>query len=405
MQENRPKTAREMGIMAGFPPPAEKRPTLENWDLAPFNRWSFRNMRSLFPTVDVHRGPGAPWVLPEAAQDLGQVQFRRFDGTRSTIAGWLRDSYTDGLIVLARGTVAIEHYENGLEGRIPHLSQSVAKSLVGTLAGILHHEGLVDLAAPLATLVPELIDCGYGDCTLDQALDMQSGVRFTEDYGVAWSDMTRIDVASGWRPIRPGEIRPTIRDVILSLPKVRGHGELFEYRSIETDVVAWALERTAGADLATLLSSRIWSRLGMEENGFFTVDGAGTALADGGFNATLRDYARFGLMMAQNGHANGQQIVPEGWIDGIRRGGERGKFGPPYDLASPNGAYRRFWWVQDVDAETFMARGVFGQMIWVDPRNEVVIVKLSSWPDYLIPAFTHDAIAACAALTDALTCG
>lgn len=398
----RPKTAREIGIMQGFPPPPEKRPTLDNWDLAPFNRWSFQNMRGLFPTVDVRSGNGAVRAFKRADEDLRDITFSSFDERRLSIGDWVSESYTDGLLVLKGDRIITEFYANDFAPEIPHLGQSVSKSLVGILAGVLHAEGLLDLAAPLVDIMPELGGSGYADCTVDQALDMESGVRFVEDYGVPGSDMTRLDIASGWRPVRNGEIKPTIRDVMLTLPQERPHGQSFCYRSIETDVIAWVLERVGGRNLATLMSERIWQKLGCEHNGFFTVDDAGTALADGGFNATMRDYARFAKMVLDGGQVAGQQIVPENWIDGLCQGADPSKFDAPYTLLSPNGAYRRFWWVHDIPNNVFMARGVFGQLIFIDRSADILIVKLSSWPDYLIAPFGHDAVRACEAITEAL---
>lgn len=393
----RPKTAREIGIMQGFPPPPEKRPSLENWDLAPFNRWSFQNMRSLFPTVDV--APSRHVRALEAAhQDIGQIRFDSFDGRDVRIADWLVESYTDGFLVMQGNRVISEIYANDFQPDKAHLAQSVSKSVIGTLAGVLHGEGLLDLAAPLEEIIPELAGTGYAGCSVDQALDMQSGARFSEDYNTPGSDMTRVDVASGWRPPRDGEIKPTIREVILTLPQERPHGQVFSYRSIETDVIAWVLERVSGEELAQLLSNRIWQKIGCAHPAFFTVDDAGTALADGGFNATLRDYARFGRMVADRGRVGDQQVVPAAWIDGICGGADPSKHGDPYDLLSPQGAYRRFWWVHDPGRGVFMARGVFGQMILIDQSADVVIVKASSWPDYLIQSFNHDAVRASEAI-------
>lgn len=400
---NRPRTALDMGIMQGFPPPPEKRPTLENWDLAPFNRWSFQNMRSLFPTADVPRGTAPVAPLDRAEVALGALEFTGWSGRKLRLSDWLEESYTDGFIVLHQGRVVAERYENGLSPQTPHLAQSVSKSVVGALAGVLHGEGAFDLAQPLDDIVPELAGTGYAGCTMDHALDMLSGVRFTEDYGVPWSDMTRIDIASGWRPERHGAIRPTIRDVILTLPREREHGAQFAYRSIETDVVAWALERAAGMPLAALVSDRIWRHLGCERDGFFTVDGAGTALADGGFNATLRDFARFGRMIADQGRVGDRQIVPQDWIAGIARQRHRDSFAAPYTDLSPKGDYRRFFWVHDGERQQYMARGVFGQLIFVDQTAGVVIVKLSSWPDYLVPDFSGDALRACLAICASLS--
>ncbi|QIE44919.1 serine hydrolase [Pseudohalocynthiibacter aestuariivivens] len=400
-QQN-PRSARDLGIMRGFPPPPEKRPTLENWDLAPFNRWSFQNIRSLFPTADVWHGTAPVRPFHSDLQDLDTITFTAQDGSTKSVRDWLTSSYTDGFLIMHRGHVITESYFNDMRRQTPHLSQSVGKSIVGALVGVLHGEGKVDLDAPLADIVPELAQCGYATATLNQVLDMRSGVRFTEDYGMAGSDMTQIDIASGWRPPAYGEVVPTIRDVILTLPQERDHGEAFKYRSIETDLLAWVLERVSGQSLATLLSERIWSRLGCERDGFFTVDSAGTALADGGFNATLRDYARFGLMMLSGGRVGDVQVVPETWVEDSRTG-DPDVFGAPYTIASPNGAYSRQWWIHDAKRRDFMARGVFGQLIYLDPETDFMAVKLSSWPDYLIESFTVDMLAAVTAIRDTLS--
>ncbi len=398
-----PKTARDLGIMQGFPPPPEKRPTLENWDLPPFNRWSFQNARALLPTAEVYRGTGPVDAMRRDPQPLGDLTFHATGGA-TTLSDFLAHTYTDGFLVCHHGRIVFETYLNDMTPDTLHLSQSVAKSVVGLLTGVLHGRGLLDLDAPLAGMVPELSRCGYGDATLAQVLDMQSGVRFTEAYNAPGSDMTRLDIASGWRPAPTDAPRPTIREVILTLPAIRAHGGAFEYRSIETDVVAWVLERVTSMPLARLVSEYLWQPVGAERDACFTVDSAGTAQADGGFNATLRDYARLGLLILNRGRAMGREVVPEGWIDGMRRG-DRGKFATPYTDISPQGAYRRFWWVHDNRRGDICARGVFGQMIYADPVGDLLVVKLSAWPDYLMPAYLRDTFLAIAAIRAALTGG
>jgi len=397
----KPRTALELGIMRGFPPPPEKRPDLTNWDLAPFNRWSFMNIRNLFPTVDVKADCAGIVDLPVAAQDLSTIEFEDHRGQRTSLAAYLDASYTDGFLVLHRGEIVSEIYFNNMRPDTPHLSQSVAKSIVGALAGILHRQGLVDPDAPLVEYVPELGRCGYQQAKLSHALNMTSGVRFVEDYNQPESDMTRIDIASGWRPLPAGSAPSTIRDIILTLPQIRPHGQIFEYKSVETDVVAWALERAAGRSLAELTSDLIWKGIGAEHDAFYTVDRAATALADGGFNATLRDYARFGLMMQNDGRVDGREVVPASWVEACAIG-DRNLFGPPHTNASPDGAYSNFWWVNAVEIGDFMARGVFGQMIYVNRGAELTIVKLSTWPDYLIENFKRDSFAAFCAILAAL---
>ena len=387
--------------MCGYPPPPEKRPDLSNWDLAPFNRWSFLNVRKLFPTVEVKADCAQASVLPQASRDLGSIEFTDHAGRRTRLADFLDSSYTDGFLVAHKGRVVSESYFNNMQADTPHLSQSVAKSLVGALTGILHHLGLIDLQAPIAEYVPELKHCGYRDARVAQVLDMTSGIRFNEDYNHPDSDIRRIDIASGWRPAPESGSCPTIRDIILTLPKIRPHGQVFEYKSIETDVVAWALERAANDSLANLVSELIWKKIGAAHDAYFTVDRALTAQADGGFNATLRDYARFGMMMQNDGRSGSTQVLPSAWIERSANG-DSSVYGAPYTDTCPLGAYRDFWWLNNITQGDFMARGVFGQMIYVDRKAELTIVKLSTWPDYLIRNFTRDSLSAFAAIRNYL---
>jgi CubicO group peptidase (beta-lactamase class C family) len=398
----RPRTARELGIMQGYPPPPEKRPTLDNRDQPPFNRWSFQNVRSLIPTAEVSCGDTPAQLLQKDVSDFSDVSVICHDGRKETVGRILEATYSDGFLIVHRGKILFEKYDNGMGPQTLHLSQSVAKSLVGLLAGILHDRGLLDLQEPLGEIVPELKRCGYADASLHHVLDMQSGVRFSEDYGAPDSDMTRIDVASGWRPRPAGEPPHTIRDVILTLPQEREHGGSFAYRSIETDVIAWVLERITDRTLAELVSEEIWQEIGAERDACFTVDSAGTALADGGFNATLRDYARIGRLVLNEGRIGDRQILPSDWIQDMRRG-ESEKFGEPYNEIAPRGAYSRQWWIRDNNRGDIMARGVFGQLIYLDFESDFLAVKLSSWPDYVLPAFLKDTLAAIDAIRREIT--
>ena len=167
------------------------------------------------------------------------------------------------------------------------------------------------------------------------------------------------------------------------LSATRPHGAAFEYRSIETDVLAFCLERVAGKRLPQILSEEIWQKLGMEESANFTVDPAGYALASGGLNATLRDYARFGQMVLQNG----AEIVPEAYVVQTRNGNHK-IFPAPYNIALPQGAYRNQFWIEDRTEQAIMCRGVFGQLIYISWKYNMVLVKLSSWPDFLNVKFT-----------------
>jgi CubicO group peptidase (beta-lactamase class C family) len=360
------------------------------WDRTPWNRWSFQHVREILPTVMVSRGSGRVREFQRDEQPLGNLRVAGFDGGETTLTAFLEETFTDGFLVLHRGTIVFERYLNGMDERTLHLSQSVAKSFVGMLAGILSRRRVIAITAPITDYVPELMATAYRAATLRHMLDMTTGVRFNEDYTDPFSDMGRTDVASGWKPI-PQETRPGFQwpssmfELMLSLRGLdREHGEKFSYRSIETDVLAVALEHATGKRLPQLLSDELWQSLGMEQDGCMTIDSAGFALADGGLNACLRDYGRFGQMVLEEGAG----IVPAGWIEATRTGNHE-LFGAPYTAVLPRGAYRNQFWIEDGKNRNLVARGVFGQLIYIDFAHKMVVVKLSSWPEFVNAAWTR----------------
>ncbi|HVJ41495.1 MAG TPA: serine hydrolase [Dongiaceae bacterium] len=372
----------------------------EDWDRAPWNRWSFQHVRELVPTVTVRRGTDGPLELSRHAQAIDDVTFA-CDGGTTTVGAFLEESYTDGFIALHRGRIIAERYMNGMTERTQHLSQSVAKSITGTLAGILVGRGLLDPQAPITEYLPELEATAYRGACVQHVLDMTSGVNFDEEYTSLDSDIAKVDVACGWKTGGQPGWPKSMWQVIRGLTRQEcDHGSRFRYRSIETDVLAFILERVGGERLADLVSREIWTPIGAEEDAYFTVDRTGYALADGGFNATLRDYARFGLLHANHGMANGRQIVPYDWIAATRKG-DHDKFQGDYRAVLPQGAYKNQFWIEDIAHRAYMARGVFGQIIYIDPDADFVAVKLSSWPEFTSPARTRLALAAINAIKQA----
>jgi CubicO group peptidase (beta-lactamase class C family) len=384
-------------IMAGSPP-ALVVPRAD-WDRPPWNRWAFQHIREILPTAEVWRGTGHRRKLPRAEIDLDHLEV----GTRSaprTLSEHLDETYTDGFLVLKDGAVAYERYFNGMGERSLHLSQSMAKSVTATVFGILVGRGLVDPAGLVTAYLPELEATGWAGATVQHVLDMTSGVRFSEEYTDPYSDVGQIDVASGWKPIPagsdPGFRWPThVWELILGLKKTtRPHGEAFDYRSIETDVLAFLMERVTGKRLPELVSEELWQKIGADESACFTVDSAGYALADGGFNATLRDYARFGQMILEGGGG----VIPPDWIEATRSG----SYGQVYSESFPGGSYRNQFWIEDAASRALMCRGVFGQLIHIGFEEKMVVVKLSTYPDFTNIVYSKATLKAVHAIADAL---
>ena len=160
------------------------------------------------------------------------------------------------------------------------------------------------------------------------------------------------------------------------------HGSRFLYRSIETDLLAHIMMRVSGLPLHKLISQELWQPMGAEEDGYFTVDARGYGLASGGFNGCLRDFGRFGQLYLDYGKCRDKQIIPQDWITDIRRG-EHGLWSEERRKLLPNGCYRNQFWIEDETKESFMCLGVFGQLIYIAPAYNMVVVKLSTWPDFL----------------------
>ncbi len=389
-------------MRSSFLPPENRIPS-DDWDRAPWNRWTFANVREMLPTVEVDRGAGPVWALPTRPVDLLHLNFTTRSGEPSTISHWLESSYTDGFIVLHRGDIVMEHYSGHMTERSLHLSQSVAKSITSAVAGVLVGQGLLDPERPVTDYLPELVQTAWKGAKLRHVLDMTTGVRFDEEYTSPDSDIAVTDVACGWKPPLPGRTYPTcIWEQILSMTEsVRPHGAAFEYRSIETDVLAHCIERVTGRRLADVVSTELWQPLGAEKSACFTVDPVGYALADGGFNATLRDYARFGQMMIDDGVANGRRVVPADWIADTLDC-QREPSAPAFSNLFPNGAYRNQFWIETAGKRVFMARGVFGQLIYMSPDDHLVVVKLSTWPEFVAEERSADALSAIAAISRTL---
>lgn len=372
-------------IMQGSPPPTKWQLPLRDWDRAPWNRWTFQNIRTCVPTEEIACGETAlQWEI--ALQDLTKVDFTSFGGTLMNVADFL-DGYIDGFLVAHRGHIIHESYHNGMTRQTLHLAMSVSKSITSTIAGILIEQEKIDPAELVTTYVPELSTTGWEGATLQQVLDMTTGVSFEEDYDDPDCDIARLEVAAAWKP-RPEGIDTldwpdTTWDLIMALKECDAVlGERFHYRSIETDLLGILISRVAGQTLAQAISENLWRPMGAETTANITVDWQGTALADGGISATLRDFARFGQTLLDDGRAGNRQVIPKAWIDDIRSG-DHGRFDNKSREFMPNGLYRNMFWIRDETQPTHMSLGIYGQFIYVAPEQDLVVVCLSTWPDAL----------------------
>ncbi|MEC5214079.1 CubicO group peptidase (beta-lactamase class C family) [Polaromonas sp. CG_9.5] len=374
-----------MGWMQGFPPPASKtiRFTDPDYFVFPKLRWTVCNFRELMPSVGVNNGTKGASKLPAALNaSLDQVSFTPLGSDKKMSWNDAFDvNYTDGVIVLHHGRVVYERYAGCLGPDTLHGAMSVTKSLTGLLGEVLVAEGKLDEKAQVGSLIPELKDSAFGDATVRQVMDMTTALDYSEDYANPKAEVWVYAEAGSPLPKPAGYTGPRSYFEFLQTVKKKGtHGEAFGYKTVNADTLGWLIARTTGKSVAQQLSERIWSRIGTEREAFYTVDSIGTPFAGGGFNATLRDTARLGQLMLNNGMSGGQQIVPRAAIANIRKGGKPETFAKAGYKLLPGWSYGSMWWISNDDHGAYAARGVYGQTIWIDPKADMVIVRFASNP-------------------------
>lgn len=391
----------KIGWMQGSPPPEDKRLKLADSSFFEFPalRWSVAHMRQFMPTVNVSRGITKPPIPFEYNLDenIDSLTFVPWDSDEPiTWLASLEKNYTDGILILHRGQIVYEKYFAALTEVGKHAAMSVTKSFTGTLGAMLAAEGLLDEQKTVVEYVPELKNSAFADATVRQVMDMTTALKFSEDYSNPNAEIWQYSAAGNPLP-KPKDYKGAIGyfEYLQTIQKNGEHGAAFGYKTVNTDTLSWIISKVTGKSVAQLLSERIWQRLGMEQDGYYSVDELGTPFAGGGFNAGLRDLGRFGELIRNQGNWQGEQILPQAAIEDIQQGGSKEAFAKAgYDKLE-GWSYRDMWWITNNENGAFTARGVHGQTIYIDPIAEMVIVRLASHPiaansandPYSLPAY------------------
>ncbi len=358
--------------------------SLSNWLSEPYARWSFQHVEDMVPTAVISRGTGTAARLPAARASVAEIPVTRTEGVATTVGAVMAATVTDGWAVAHRGSLVAEEYLGGMGAATRHLLFSVSKSLVGTVVGVLHGAGAIELDAPVTAFVPALADCGYAGATVRHLLDMRSGIAFSEDYSDPAAEIHLLDQAMGWAPRSSPAVPATVQDFLLTLRRKSAHGGPFEYRSCETDVLGWICEVAGSQRMPELMSELVWSCIGAQCDATIGVDPMGTGFFDGGINACLADMIRFGSLFLRDGVSlTDRQVVPAAWIADSLDGGpdSRQAFDAcPDDNEMPGGMYRNQLWFPYPGSNVVLCLGMCGQMIYVNRTAEVVAAKLSTQP-------------------------
>ncbi|TVP93566.1 MAG: class C beta-lactamase-related serine hydrolase [Pseudomonadaceae bacterium] len=398
----------QLQLMQGFPPPADKQVTAANYLLQfPNLRWAFHHMRELLPSRNIHRGgqPTQPW--PQGADQASKIDALSFNGPNGqpfSFADYLDLSYADATLILHNGEVIYEAYHQGMPAHHPHMLWSVTKSFTGLLASQMIHEGILDAEAQVTDYVPELADSGWQGASVQEVLNMTADIDYNEIYGDEKSNVFEYAMAAGMAP-PPDDFTGyrTLTDYLPSIGRGPGeHGQDFVYRTVHSEVLGWILRRASQQSVSDLISERLWQQLGTEHDAYLLLDSQGTEWTGAGLNVTLRDLARVGELMRNQGNWHGTQVIASEVVQTITSGADREAFGASGRDFMPGFSYRNQWWISHDDDGSYYALGVHGQMIHVNPATGMVVVRLSSHPVASSAATMPYTLPAMAALADYL---
>ncbi len=311
---------------------------------------NFSNMDAAFLTVPVDRGTGPVSPLPRGPEAALPPE----------VESWIARRSVTSLVILKDGQIVSERYFLGTGPEDRRISWSVAKSFLSALLGTVLAEGAVaSLDDPVEKYAPLLIGSAYEGATIRNVLNMASGVVFDEDYMDYDSDINRMG-----RELALGGSMDGFAAALKE--RFAEPGTVWQYVSIDTHVIGMVIRGATGRSIPDLMSERIIAPLGVEQSPYYLTDGEGVAFVLGGLNMRTRDYARFGQMYLDEGRFNGRQIVPADWV--------RASTLPTAPTRPGEIGYGYQWWVPRGAPEgEFMARGIYGQYIYVNRPRGVVI--------------------------------
>lgn len=326
------------------------------------------------PGVETRKVPrGSAFAFLAKAPNPPEVAYR-YQNRTFKLTDYLERQRTTGLLVLKKGEVVAEHYRYDRKDDARFISFSMAKSVTSLLVGIALERGhIASLDDKAEKYVRPLEGSPYGATSVRHLLRMSSGLTFTERYD-GQDDIARLSRAgAGVRGA--GSPLEVLRSITL---RHSPSGEKFVYASAETDILGRVLAAATGRTIADLTSEWLWQPMGAEHDAFWRVSVDGQEQAHGAFNASLRDWGRLAMLLANDGKVGDRQVVPREYLlDATDPRRQPPGFGPR--AATPYFGYGYQFWLLPLRERTFAMQGIHGQTAYVQPGTGIALVLTSVW--------------------------
>jgi CubicO group peptidase (beta-lactamase class C family) len=330
---------------------------------------SYSRGDDLVPAPYIHRIAASTNVAP-----LGRavkepiIRYASAQGTQG-IDDYLSRYPTTGLLIARGNDILVERYQYDRRDTDRFTGNSMAKTITAVLIGIAVHEGRIRSIADTAeTYVAALRGSEYGRTPIKALLQMSSGINFKREYDGEKPIGDVVELGRG-----PGGAVGVLRFNERSAPP----GQRFNYSNADTQVLGLVLASATGSSIADYAREELWQPLGAEANATWQLDRSGQEMTNCCFSATLRDWARFGLMLAHDGTWHGRQIVPRDWLLAATTvAPDDGHLRPK--VASPYFGYGYQTWLLPEQGRMFALLGLRGQAVLVDPRTKTVMVHTAA---------------------------
>lgn len=269
------------------------------------------------------------------------------------------------LIIVQDGKIRLEKYGLDFDKDGRWTSFSVAKSITSTLVGAAIKDGYIrSIDDNVSTYIPDLKGSVYDTVTIKQLMTMTSGVRWNEDYADPNSDVAKFNAHKAEQGV---DVTVSyMRQLVREAPA----GTKWVYKTGETNLIGVLVSSATGKKLSDYLSEKIWKPFGMQQDASWILGTGGHEISGCCVQASTRDFARFGLFLLGGGMAGGKAVLPENWITEATS-----KHAATNDFVF---GYGYQWW--SLEDGAYMARGIFGQGIFIDPKRNLVIASNSNWP-------------------------
>lgn len=362
----------------------EGKATRANWNFPKINRYSFCNTSEFTLTRTINKGTMDEQKFLSGSQvNLDSININMFDDTVLTASEYFAQTNTDGLAILKNNELVFEQYYGYHSENHKHIMMSATKSITGMLLVDAIGNGLVNFEDKITKYIPELIEGGFDKVSVRNILDMQLVLDFSEDYNDPTAQIWDYAKAMGFMEKGEGYTGPeTIRQALAKLEIIEV-GNKFLYTTPITDLCAWVLCRATDSTLTDLVYEKIYSKLGMEFDASYSVDSVGVEIASGALNITLRDALKIGKLMLDRGHYNGSQLLHPlvfEELDNIDSSYIKA-YGYSLQAKQPGKeawSYKNQIWIMNTTDQDYAFIGVHGQIVYVNPKREIVVVKQGS---------------------------